>query len=78
LLEQKVASGEVKDTLPYAGDSAYEFFHEEDDDIPVGKSTDHELREALDNMASKASDGLDFFRSKLCATFSTDTKTSGE
>jgi hypothetical protein len=42
LLQQKVASGEVNDTLLYAADSAYEFFNEEDDDIPVGKSTDHE------------------------------------
>ena len=59
LLEQKIASGEEEETFSYAGDSAYEFFNEEDDYISVGKSTDHELREALNNMVSQASDGLD-------------------
>jgi hypothetical protein len=60
LLEQNVASGEVKDLAsPYPKDSCLnETFNEDDDEVPIGETNDYEFLEALENMVLRASKGL--------------------
>jgi hypothetical protein len=60
LLQQKVASGEVKDIASsYPEDSCLnETFNEDDDEVPIGETNDHELQEALENLMLRASKGL--------------------
>jgi len=66
LLEQKVASAEVKDVAsPYPEDSNLnETFNEDDDELPIGATNDHELLEALQNMVLMASKGLSEMQGK--------------
>ena len=66
LLEQNVASGEVKDLAsPYPKDSCLnETFNEDDDEVPIGETNDHELLEALDDMVLRASKELSEIQGK--------------
>jgi hypothetical protein len=60
LLEQNVASGEVNDVAsPYPEDFCFnETFNEDDDEVPIGETNDHELLQALENMVLRASNEL--------------------
>jgi len=51
---------QVKDIAsPYPEDSCLnETFNEDDDEVPIGETNDHELLEALENMVLRASKGL--------------------
>jgi len=66
LLQQKVASGEVKDIASsYPEDSCLnETFNEDDDEVPIGETNDHELQEALENLMLRASKGLSEIQDK--------------
>jgi len=73
LLEQKVASGQVKDvSSPYPEDSWWnDTFDEDDDEVAIGETNDHELLQALENMVLKASRGLGVMQGKAlrCLVF---------
>ena len=59
-LEINPSEGEVKDVAsPYPENSGLnETFNEDDDEVLIGETKDHELLEALENMVLRASKGF--------------------
>ena len=50
---------------PYSEDSCLnETFNEDDDEVPIGETSDHDLLEALENMVLRASKGLNEIQRK--------------
>ena len=66
LLGQNVASGEVEDIVsPYREDSCLnETFTEDDNEVPIGETNNHDLLEVLENMVLRASKGLSEIQGK--------------
>ena len=66
LLEQKFASRKVKDVAsPYPKDSCLnETFTEDDNEVPIGETNNHDLLEVLENMVLRASKGLSEMQGK--------------